>query len=79
MLSVDSQAAKATRFVWFRVSIQKVQPTVQGRTVDDWIALLRDGNPQVRAQACVALAQLGPQARSAPDLIDRLDTLSRRP
>src|SRR5262249_52684779 len=51
----------------------KSEPSYQGKTLDEWIKLLKDGDAKVRGTAALALRQLGPAARPAvPALIAAL-------
>src|SRR5947209_16820199 len=46
-------------------SAQEPQVDYHGRTVSQWIEVLRSPDPQLRCQAAYALGQIGPQAQAA--------------
>src|SRR5262249_12652459 len=51
----------------------KKEPTYKGKTVAEWVKVLKNWDSQERGRAADALARLGPKARDAiPNLIDTL-------
>src|SRR5690349_10638819 len=55
------------------VFAQDMEPTVEGKTVHEWVARLKDKDAEVRREAVVALEKIGPGPRDVvPALIGAL-------
>src|SRR5262245_39052081 len=52
---------------------EKKEPSFEGKSLSEWVKLLKSPKAEVRGEAARALGQIGPKAKSAvPALIDAL-------